>query len=435
METFNNYNNVTVDLTGDGDTQVVKTSTFEEAFLGEEDFSDAKGKGRARRKKRKIERITNRQEVKQQRKGGRQEARIGRRATRKSARQSIRGEQQASRQERRGNVRAERQTSRDAKARRKMTNTRSAQERENYAMEQEALRNERYAEPQYSEPQYEEPQYSEPQYDEPQYEEDSDVEVDYNDDSNYPTYEDSEEPTYESDDEIAPEEENYSTEDEMFGEDNSGFSAEVTGKTPAPTEIDAICMKIEWNNELISRLLDAKKRQEKDSNVTPAVNEELGKRFDRVKDLETKLEKFSGMSGNNAMVVKNAKLKARQQRFESVVPPIVTAKLTAKGVAPAKIKEWWKTVGCKKYASKFDGTSDEYGMNNEPVDTSEWGTPAYDYDSPAPEVVELTFGDQAMNFSGVDGSSDKKITTKSIVIGAIVGFTAIYLIRKYNLLK
>lgn len=427
METFNNYNNVTVDLTGDGDTQVVKTSTFEEAFLGEEDFSDAKGKGRARRKKRKLSRISDRQEVKQARKGGRQEARIGRRSTRKTARQSMRDEQQASRQQRRGNVRAERQTSRDAKARRRMTDTQSEQERENYAMEQEALRNERYAEPQYEEPQYEEPQY------EDEYE--SDVEVDYNDDSNYPTYEDPEEPTYESDDEIAPEEENYSTEDEMFGDDFSGFSAEVTGKAPAPTEIDAICMKIEWNNEMISRLLDAKKRQDDESTLTPAINKELEKRYDRVKEHETKLEQFSGMSGNNSMIVKNAKLKARQQRFESVVPPIVTAKLTAKGVAPAKIKEWWRTTGCKKYASKFDGTSDDLGRTNEPVDMAEWGTPAYDYDSPAPEVVELSFGDQAMNFSGADGSSDKKITTKSIIIGAIVGFTAIYLIRKYKLLK
>lgn len=420
METFNNYNNVTVDLTGDGDTQVVKTSTFEEAFLGEEDFSDAKGKGRARRKKRKLSRISDRQEVKQARKGGRQEARLGRRSTRKTARQSMRDEQQASRQQRRGNVRDERQTSREAKARRRMTDEESDQDIENYGMEQQALRDERYAEP---------------QYEEPQYEDESDVEVDYNDDSNYPTYEDPEEPTYESDDEIAPEEENYSTEDEMFGDDFSGFSAEVTGKAPAPTEIDAICMKIEWNNEMISRLLDAKKRQDDESTLTPAINKELEKRYDRVKEHETKLEQFSGMSGNNSMIVKNAKLKARQQRFESVVPPIVTAKLTAKGVAPAKIKEWWRTTGCKKYASKFDGTSDDFGRTNEPVDMAEWGTPAYDYDSPAPEVVELSFGDKTMNFSGADGSSDKKITTKSIVIGAIVGFTAIYLIRKYKLLK
>lgn len=420
METFNNYNNVTVDLTGDGDTQVVKTSTFEEAFLGEEDFSDARGKGRARRKARKLSKISDRQEVKQARKGGRQEARLGRRATRKSTKQQIRDDQQSSRQTRRANVRDERQTNREAKARRRMTDEESDQDIQNYGMEQQALRDERYAEP---------------QYEEPQYEDETDVEEDYNDNSNYQTYEDPEEPTYESDDEIAPEEENYSTEDEMFGDDFSGFSAEVTGKAPAPTEIDAICMKIEWNNEMISRLLDAKKRQDEESTLTPAINKELEKRYDRVKEHETKLEQFSGMSGNNSMIVKNSKLKARQQRFESVVPPIVTAKLTAKGVAPAKIKEWWRTTGCKKYASKFDGTSDDLGRTNEPVDMSEWGSPAYDYDSPAPEVVELSFGDQPMNFSGADGSSDKKITTKSIVIGAIVGFTAIYLIRKYKLLK
>jgi hypothetical protein len=425
METLNNYNNVTVDLSGDGGTNVVKTSTFEEAFLGNEEYSDAKGKGRARRKTRKLSRISDRQEVKQARKGGRQEARIGRRATRKTSRQAIRDEQQGSRQQRRGNVRAERQISREAKARRKMTDVESAEDRENYGMEQQALRDERYAEPQYEEPQYEEPQYND----------ESEVELDYQEESNYPTYDDTDESYYEEPDINDEDEVNYSSEDEMFVDDQSGFSAEVTGKTPAPSQIDAICMKIEWNNELISRMLDAKKRQEAESTTTDSINNELSKRFDRKTELEKSLEKFSGMSGENSAMVKNAKFKARQQRFESIVPPVVTAKLTAKGVAPEKIKQWWKTVGCKKYASKFDGTTDDFGKTSETVDTSEWGTPAYDYDTPAPQTVELNSDDKKMNFSGADGSSKSKISTKSIIIGAVVGFTAIYFIRKYKLLK
>lgn len=417
METLSNYNNVTVDLSGGENTNIVKTSTFEEAFLGKEEFSEARGKGRARRKARKLSKISDRQEVKQARRGGRQEARLGRRATRKSTKQQIRDDQQSSRQTRRANVRDERQTSREAKARRRMTDEESDQDIENYGMEQQALRDERFAEPQYEDSIAEEPMY----------EEESDIEMGY--DENF------DEPTYESDDEMVEDEENYSTEDEMFGDDFSGFSSEVTGKQQPPAEINAICMKIEWNNELISRLLDAKNRKENSAEITPKINEELTKRFDRVKDLETKLENFSGMSGENATLVKTAKTNARQERFNSIVPKDIYDKLIAKGVPPRKIKQWWKTVGCKKYASQFDGTSDEFGMTNDPIDMSEWGSPAYDYDTPDSEVINLTSNNIKENFSGVDGGTNKKISTKSIVIGAVIGFTAIFLIRKYNLLK
>jgi hypothetical protein len=96
-------NNVTIQIQGGASVSQSnpQVATFEQAFLGEE-FSDAKGKGRARRKKRKLSRISDKQEVKQARKGGRQEARIGRRAARKSERQAIRAEQQESRMGRRG---------------------------------------------------------------------------------------------------------------------------------------------------------------------------------------------------------------------------------------------------------------------------------------------------------------------------------------------
>jgi hypothetical protein len=113
------------------------TASFEEAF-GE--FSEARGKGRARRKARKLSKISDKQEVKQARKGGRQEARIARRTTRKTSRQALRDSQQASRSQRRGNIRAERQEAREAKQARKDTNARGEQERENYAQEQEQYR-------------------------------------------------------------------------------------------------------------------------------------------------------------------------------------------------------------------------------------------------------------------------------------------------------
>ena len=99
-------------------------TTFEEAF-GE--FSEVRGRGRARRakrvadrqekrKERKLGRVSARDEVK----AARQESRIGRRATRKERRQAIRDEQQAARQGRR-DVRAERsQDRRDMRTERRM---------------------------------------------------------------------------------------------------------------------------------------------------------------------------------------------------------------------------------------------------------------------------------------------------------------------------
>jgi hypothetical protein len=113
-----------------GSGLVVQSASFEEAF-GE--YSNAKGRGRARKKNRRLERVTNRQEVKQARKGGRQEGRIGRRTTRKSLRQENRDAQQESRLGRR-------QNRVDARGERRMGRETSSQDRQNYASEQEAYR-------------------------------------------------------------------------------------------------------------------------------------------------------------------------------------------------------------------------------------------------------------------------------------------------------
>lgn len=110
---------------------VVRTdATFEEAFG---DYSDARGRGRAKRKARKLSRISNRREVKQARRGGRQEDRLARRATRKGSRQEMRNSQQEARQERK-NVRSSgRQSRKDSK-------NVSEQDRENYNQDQENTR-------------------------------------------------------------------------------------------------------------------------------------------------------------------------------------------------------------------------------------------------------------------------------------------------------
>ena len=119
---------------------VVRTASFEEAFG---DYSEARGKGRARRKKRKMERITNKREVRTERrklKGDRQEERIARRSTRKGARQEMRGQQQEARMGRRTRRQDMRQQRVEARNTRKMSKETGDQERENYALEQENFR-------------------------------------------------------------------------------------------------------------------------------------------------------------------------------------------------------------------------------------------------------------------------------------------------------
>ena len=134
---------------------VVRSATFEEAFG---DYSEARGKGRARRQARKLDRqekkaerkvarqttkqakIGAKQETRQLRRGGRQEGRIGRRATRKDLRQAMRTEQQADRMGRRGARLDMRQQREDARQMREDTRVQGDEGRENYMAEQELYR-------------------------------------------------------------------------------------------------------------------------------------------------------------------------------------------------------------------------------------------------------------------------------------------------------
>jgi hypothetical protein len=136
-------------------SMVVRSATFEEAFG---DYSEARGKGRARRQERRLDRqekkaerkvarqttkqakIGAKQATRQLRRGGRQEARIGRRATRKDLRQAMRTEQQADRMGRRGARLDMRQQREDARQMREDTRVQGDEGRENYMAEQELYR-------------------------------------------------------------------------------------------------------------------------------------------------------------------------------------------------------------------------------------------------------------------------------------------------------
>jgi hypothetical protein len=420
-----NYNSVVVNLepTENGQTNV-QTATYEQAFLGEEQ-SNAKGRGRARRKTRKLERIGNKREVRTERrklKGDRQEERIERRGTRKGSRQDIRGEQQDARMQRRNKRRDAKQNSEED------TNAEVGDEEEIDTQQDGGQDSDSSTDTGYNDSQ--DTSTSGGGYDDSEDDEDS---------SGSSYGEDEEDSTYED------EEDTYGEAEENFYGDSSNFASEVTGKPSVPMAIQTICYQIEMNNEMISQLLQHKKMMEAKGKDTSKVTDTLGQKYDKVQNLEAKLENFAGADGNvdrqKAKAVRIAKGKARKQRIENLpIPPIILYKLLKKGVSKDKIKQWWESKGRADMSSKmnFEGGVDDFGItnNNLYVDYDELGLPAYDYDQPQPQIVDLdsSNNDPMMNFSGADGSSSNSFW-KSLLIGGVIAFAGIYIIRKYKLLK
>lgn len=422
MAEYQNYNSVVVNLEPTENAQTgVRVATYEQAFLGEE-FSEARGRGRARRKARKLSKIADKREVRTARrklKADRGEERIARRKTRKEKRQEIRNDQQKARMDRQ-NIR------REAKENRKGSESESEEE-EDIDTQQGAETDSDSTNDQSGDNQ--DTSTSGGGSDDSESDEDSNTSYSDEDSS------DEENTSYEDE---APDEEA----DDSFAGDSSNFASEVTGKPSVPTAIQTICFQIEMNNEMISQLMQHKKMLEAKQKDTSKIKQTIGEKFDKVKSLESKLENFSGADGQSdpqkRKVVRIAKAKARKNRIENLpIPPIMLYKLLKKGVSKDKIKEWWEAKGRKKHAEtmNFDGESDEYGISqSNEYNDFDLGSPAYDYDQPQTQLVDLdtSNAEQTMNFSGGTSSDGY---WKSLLIGGAVAFVGIYLIRKYKLLK
>ena len=389
MEAYQNYNSVVVNLEpgSNAQTSITKTATYEQAFLGE-NFSDAKG--RARRKKRQLERIAAKREVRTERrklKGDKQEERIGRRATRKSKRQDIRDEQMKRRR-----ARKEEKDPEEVDETTDETKETRDSEQDGYGDEQD---------------------------------DDIDSSDDTQDDS------DSDENSDENSDETG------SSEDDIFaGDEESNFVSEITGSSKLPKSIKVICYQIEMTNEALSNLMQVKALKQKQGQSTESIDKDLQTKFNQAQKLESKLEQFSGANGISSNEIKSEKRKARMKRLMNApVPPVVMDKLMKQGCDKNKIQKWWEQRGRNAAMSKFsfDGTSDEFGLMNEVteyVDPMEMGVPVYDYDQPETEMVNLDFTEVNSNFSG---SSNNFM--RSLLIGGVVAFAGIWAIRKYKLLS
>jgi hypothetical protein len=358
---YQNATIVTLEPTEDGSDSIqsVRSATFEEAFGGsgeeftEEEYSEARGKGRAKRQARKLDRQKNkaerkvakqttkqtkikaRQETKQLKKGGRQEARIGRRATRKQSRQEMRNTQQENRMGRKTNRLDMRQNRSDAKQTRKNTkalgeegrenlgveestyrdnmlnenenlrenmNTENENYRENTNAENEAYRNSLQPEEEMDDSQdqtgYEE---SQADYSEEEYPED---EQGYQNEYSEEDYAEEEYP----EDDAYYEEDGYADYDESESFDGDEFSqaeGEMLDKKPA-TKIDAklqdVADKIEWNRILLQKLENRQKQRKGDPKAT---SKAIAERKRRVAELEGMLKSYSsfddGFSSANGL--------------------------------------------------------------------------------------------------------------------------------------
>lgn len=294
----------------DSKSNMVVTSSvgFEEEFG---DYSNANGKHRAKRKAKKLKKISDRQEVKQARKGGRQEARLGRRAKRKSTRQEMRANQQESRQVRKDTRVSRKQGRKDARVL-------GDEGRENYQSEQEAYRDSLAPEDS-----------SEAGYDT---QDQGYAEESSQDNSGYDTQSSDEQAgwgdggydnvgrenpytsgggqdEYPSDDEDGSADESgneysedeYSTDEESgMYDDESYFNAEGgDGKKPISKNINEISKKIVWNKELIKRLCIKRDNMKKLASPTDGISKQIEARVERVKELESELNKYSNASGDH----------------------------------------------------------------------------------------------------------------------------------------
>ena len=427
-----------------GSGLVVQSASFEEAF-GE--YSNAKGRGRARRKNRKLERVTNRQEVKQARKGGRQEARIGRRTTRKSLRQENRDAQQASRLGRR-------QTRIDARGERKMGREMGSQERENYAMEQEAYRdslmpqeventndgqgsNVPMDDSQGSNVPMNDGNYGAPSdsgnYGAPQdtgaYEESPAPAPSYGgggnygsqQEDNYSSEPETEEGAYGDDNSY---ESDYIQEEDEFGDD-SYFNVEgMDGKAVVSPYVKDTVLKIKNNTNAYNALAKKRKEAEAQGNHTRGIENVMNNTRTRIVELKNNLDGYCNADGNptekkrrnrEVNIALGRRLKKRNRRNQyagSEVP--VESDLnpdfdTNRIEIPAK--------------SSFDAYSDEgrpviiNGKEDDSIPT--YGNDIYgDFE---PTTIEMS--------SSFDGSGDKKVLL-SVIVGIGVGALALYVAKK-----
>ena len=444
-------------------TEEIQSVTFEEAF-GE--YSEAQGKGRAKRKARKLERIENRREVKKARiaardevKSDRQDKRISRRERRKAGRQAIRTEQMGARQERRTGRQAIRAERRGARVESRLGRKQMKRDfREPQPIEEEnvplPVPQPSYQEPdqgydpnqgylpespdqgyapqdedqgyapetpeQGEQPQgggmayntYDEEPYREPMYSD-EYDEEPTGEGEYNEDGDYV----GEESGYLSD---------YDASGDNFdGVLNEEKTLDGINKGTIDPQIQATVDKLVWNAEC-ARRLEAKRKR------TPNQAQDISKRIiahkRRFNELKSSLDGFcectevAGTVSPNeprrrkmmikkAMLISKGKVANAGKKAPVIMKPADDVIPVASDLNPSFSPN--RIVVPNQMASAVTGNTGLTGIDLQD-----------DFD--APNAREI--------FIGVDGSKTK-VSWGSVLIGVGVGVAAVWAIKKYKLLK
>lgn len=416
MEEIQNYDQVVVNLDSEGGISVnTPTTTFEEAFMGE-DFSEAAGQRRAKRQNRKLQKTTDKRERKTARRGkktDRQLERVSRRGLKKSAKQDIRDQQSERRQARR----AKRPSAID-----KVVSAKEKMSPEDEYVDEtmtEGFRDDSYDENYYPS--------DEEQQDDQYYPGSESEEESYNEDDSYE--EESEDDTDYGDD--SEDDEAEGMDDEIIYDEENNFTGEMNGKSPIPKEISDCCMRIEWNDELIARLKDAKQKNSLSDVTTQRIQDTIDEKQSRMNELKSSLADYAAGSPEKGDIAKRARIAARKERMK-ICPYPIRKRLRDRGMSDQQINQWWTKTGQQKIEKKMSNASGVSSISSkeEATNLAEFDVPVFEYDQPQPKVVNVENGEIKSNMTG-----QNKDFWKSLLIGGVLGFAAIYAINKFKLLK
>lgn len=408
---------------------VVRSATFEEAFG---DYSEARGKGRARRKKRKMERIANKRDVRTERrklKEDRQQERIGRRAGRKSARQQMRDEQQASRMGRRQNRLDMRQTREEARQGRRDTRTQGEQSRENYIAEQEQYRDSLQPQDE-GQGQVDTAPQNGGYQDQGGYAPQSGG---YQDDwASAPSgYEDDSEQGYE----YAPSEGAYGDDNTYEGDyvqeedefaDDSYFNVEgMDGKSIVSPYVKDTAQKLKNNTRAYNVLKAKRENALANNNQTRGLDNLLDRTRTRIIELKSNLDDYSNADGNpnernrrkreiNLALGRRLRKRNRQGQYAGSEVPVESD--LSPEFSPNRI--------VVPQASSFDAYSD---LGRPVIVDGQTISDENDYTNDIMGDFEPTIIEMQSSF---DGSSKNKNVLMSVAIGVGVGALALYLAKR-----
>jgi hypothetical protein len=234
-------------------------------------------------------------------------------------------------------------------------------------------------------------------------------------------YEDDTQPSYE--DESEDDSGDYDTDEEITGDDGSNFMGEATGKNTIPVHpsIQDVCFRIEWNNELMSRVKQKRDDVAKQGGNTAKMDATLSERYSRNKQLESKLQNFSGADGKvsrKAMeMIKEAKRRAKMKRMMLHQPKDKGVSISTKDKTSSMVGDGINVdyLPSMPQEDPFYMSSD---YNEFEVTSSVDGETEFDYFT----------GDTTTTKTGLGGFT-------ALMVGAIIGFGAIYLVGRYKLLK